>query len=199
LGNVGPIYVNLHGREPQGIVEPGADYERTISEIIAALDAWRDPATGQKIVGRVYRREELFHGERAIHAPDLFIVPADLRYQAFGEYQFPSRTWLSRAHDRSGAHRLNGLIMLTGAGVRRGVQLARASIMDLAPTILAALGLPIPPEMDGRVLMEAFAEGFLAPTRAPKAESPAARAEATLTADEEEAVRAHLKGLGYLG
>ncbi|MCC7355272.1 MAG: alkaline phosphatase family protein [Anaerolineae bacterium] len=199
LGNVGPIYVNLRGREPQGIVEPGAKYERAISDLVAALDAWRDPTTGQKIVGHVYRREELFHGERAAYAPDLFVMPADLRYQAFGEYQFPSRAWLGRAHDRSGAHRLNGLAMLAGAGARRGLRLDGASIMDLAPTILAALGLPIPLEMDGRVLSEAFAEGFLAPVMASEAESPAAREEATLTADEDAAVRAHLKGLGYLG
>lgn len=199
LGNVGPIYVNLRGREPRGVVEPGAEYERTIAEIIAALDAWHDPATGQKIVGQVYRREELFHGERATHAPDLFIMPADLRYQAFGEYQFPSRTWLSRAHDRSGAHRLNGLLMLAGEGARHGVRLEGTNIMDLAPTILAALGVPIPPEMDGRVLSEAFTEGALAPVTASGAEPPPARAEVTLTADEEEVVREHLRGLGYLG
>jgi predicted AlkP superfamily phosphohydrolase/phosphomutase len=199
LGNVGPIYVNLRGREPQGAVKPGAEYEGTVSDLMAALDAWRDPATGEKIVGRVYRREELFHGGLADRAPDLFVMPADLRTQAFGEYQFPSRTWLGRAHDRSGAHRLNGLVMLAGPGVRPGLQLARASILDLAPTILAALSLPIPVEMDGRTLAEAFVEGALSPVLAHSMDSAAGPAAVALSDDEEAAVREHLKGLGYLG
>jgi predicted AlkP superfamily phosphohydrolase/phosphomutase len=200
LGNVGPLYVNLRGREPQGAVAPGAEYERTLSDLMAALSAWRDPATGEKIVGRVYRREELFHGERVGQAPDLFVLPADLRYQAFGEYQFPAKGWLGRALDRSGGHRLNGLVMLAGPGVRPGVRLDGAHIMDLAPTILAALGVPIPRAMDGRALTEAFVEGALGPAIiAEEAKAPTERTEATLSEEEEAAVREHLKGLGYLG
>ena len=61
----------------------------------------------------------------------------------------------------SGNHRMNGILLMKGAALRRGVKIEGAEIIDLAPTILHLLGLPIPSYMDGKVLKEALDERFL--------------------------------------
>jgi predicted AlkP superfamily phosphohydrolase/phosphomutase len=58
---LGKIYINLKGREPQGIVEP-EDYEAVLDEIIEELEAYTDPSTGDRVVKKVYKREEIFSG-----------------------------------------------------------------------------------------------------------------------------------------
>lgn len=198
LGNVGPIYVNLEGREPHGIVKPGADYDRLLDELEAAIQEWRNPETGQPISGQVYRRDELFNGSQAHRAPDLFFVPDDLSYQAFGDYQFPYHRLMGRAHDRTGGHRMNGIFMAKGPTIVPGQHLSKASIMDIAPTTLALLGVPIPRDMDGRVLEEMFLADALPPITYTDTDEQSA-SDIGLSADEEEMVRTHLEGLGYLG
>lgn len=61
----------------------------------------------------------------------------------------------------SGNHRMNGILLMKGPALRRGVKIEGAEIIDLAPTILHLLGLPIPSYMDGKVLKEALDERFL--------------------------------------
>ncbi|MGD2207300.1 MAG: alkaline phosphatase family protein, partial [Anaerolineae bacterium] len=60
LGNVGQIHLNVRGREPEGIVEPGEEYEAVRKEIIARLRELRDPETQEPVVQDVYCREQLY-------------------------------------------------------------------------------------------------------------------------------------------
>jgi predicted AlkP superfamily phosphohydrolase/phosphomutase len=53
-------------------------------------------------------------------------------------------------------HHPTGVLALFGAGIRRGVQLRDVSTLDVAPTILTLLGVPVPSIMRGRVLREAW-------------------------------------------
>ena len=55
-------------------------------------------------------------------------------------------------------HRLQGVFAATGPGIKRDELFYGTSLLDIAPTILALLGLPIPDDMDGRVLTRIFAE-----------------------------------------
>jgi predicted AlkP superfamily phosphohydrolase/phosphomutase len=59
---LGKIFINLKGREPEGAVDP-ADYDKVRDEIIAALEAYTDPVTGDAVVNKVYKREEIFSGD----------------------------------------------------------------------------------------------------------------------------------------
>ena len=59
---------------------------------------------------------------------------------------------------KSGCHDPVGMMMMYGAGVSRGAHIASCNNLDIAPTLLQILGLPVPVEMTGRVLAEAFAE-----------------------------------------
>jgi predicted AlkP superfamily phosphohydrolase/phosphomutase len=120
VGNVGQIFVNLRGREPEGAVEPGREYESVLKELTQALLTSRDPATGQRIIQEVHRREDIYSGPCLEQAPDLFCVPRDWSYSAFGLLQFPSNNSLEPPFDRSGGHRMDGALLAIGPGMRRG-------------------------------------------------------------------------------
>ncbi|MBD3348176.1 MAG: hypothetical protein GF400_03135 [Candidatus Eisenbacteria bacterium] len=64
--------------------------------------------------------------------------------------------------DISGSHAMDGIIIASGPPFRRGNHLEGASVLDITPTVLAALGLPVAEDMDGRVLTEAMTRTFLA-------------------------------------
>lgn len=200
VGNLGPIYVNLRGREPQGIVAPGAEYWALQDELIAALRAARDPETGQPLIGQVYRRQDLYRGSQLDDAPDLFFRARDERQMGYGLFKFPTNRWISPS-DRSGHHRLEGVLLMRGPGVRAGQRLSPARIVDVAPTILSVLGVPLPNDLDGEVLRGAFAREPGAAAE-PAYQAPQAKAEGTevaLSRQEEEEIMARLRGLGYVG
>ncbi|MEI2692188.1 MAG: alkaline phosphatase family protein [Anaerolineae bacterium] len=69
----GNIWINLAGRDPHGIVQPGAEYEALRDQIVATLPALTDAATGGRPIRRVWRREELFHGPYLERFPDLIV------------------------------------------------------------------------------------------------------------------------------
>jgi predicted AlkP superfamily phosphohydrolase/phosphomutase len=201
LGNYGQIYINLKGREPVGIVEAGDEYEQIVAQIRADISMLKDPHTGEHIRGKVYRADEIYHGDRLDQAPDLVYLPDDLSVNGFGLYQFSSREWLTPTFDRSGGHRMDGIFMMTGPGTRKGGSVKDANIIDLAPTILAALGIPIPNDFDGKVLDSAFENAFFdnRPIKYIEAEEYSkidGRGE--LTDEEEEQIREMLRGLGYM-
>jgi hypothetical protein len=81
---------------------------------------------------------------------------------AFGHADFGSNRLVEPITGLSGHHRLDGVVILAGDGVKPGATLDGAGIVDLAPTILHAMGLPVPQELDGRVLSEAFQDSSLA-------------------------------------
>jgi len=155
IGNVGQIFVNFRGREPCGVVLPGPEYESLLVELTDELMSLRDPDSGEAIIDRVTRREDVYQGDHLDQAPDLLIVPRSMKYTGYGELQFSTNKWLVRS-DRTGGHRPDGLVALIGRGLRGNHKLAGARIIDLAPTILAAMDVAIPMDMDGRVLEQAF-------------------------------------------
>jgi predicted AlkP superfamily phosphohydrolase/phosphomutase len=200
LGNYGQIYVNLKGRESQGIVNPGAEYEQVISELKAHLETLTDPRTGQPIQGHIYRKEEIYHGSHLGDAPDLVFLPDDLRLNGFGMYQFSSKSWLEPTFDRSGGHRMDGIMALYGPGIKAGLELSDTRIIDLAPTILASMGIPIPDDMDGRVLTEAFVESYFSdrPIKYEEARAATAGEKLELSQEDEEEIKERLRALGYI-
>ncbi len=75
LGNVGQVCLNVAGREPQGCVQPGEEYEQLRDEIIARLYELRDPETGEQVVEKVYRREEIYDGDYLRTGPGHHLHP----------------------------------------------------------------------------------------------------------------------------
>jgi predicted AlkP superfamily phosphohydrolase/phosphomutase len=200
MGNYGQLYVNMSGREPDGIVAPGREYNQVVDDLVEKLSNLRHPKSGKTIPLRVYRREEVYHGDQLEEAPDVVFLPEDMRYNGFGLYQFSSKSWLEPSFDRSGGHRMDGLVILNGPGIQQGHNLERAQLIDLAPTILAAMDIPIPEDMDGRVLEDAFEKGFFQdrPVRYTPASDTKPKDELELTPEQEELVKERLRGLGYM-
>ena len=162
IGNFGQLYVNLQGREPQGIVAPGDEYEAVLSDLEARLRALIDPETGEPVIAKMWRRGEVYDGPYAEQAADLMFLTRNMEYKAMGLSDFSSPRVFDPMYGTTGHHRMNGVMIWHGppGTVREDVQLQGARIYDLAPTILYLLGQPIPREMDGRILLDVFTDEF---------------------------------------
>jgi arylsulfatase A-like enzyme len=99
-------------------------------------------------------------------------------------------------------HRDYGMLVMSGPGIRPGAEIEGAVIQDIAPTVLHVMGLPVPSDMDGHVLEDAFAEGFMDAYPLQVAESSGddrMSDEAGYTEEGEKEILERLRGLGYMG
>ena len=200
-GQIGQIFLNVRGREPQGIVEPGEPYYQLRAEIVERLLQLRDPDNGQHMVDRVYLQEEIYTGTHAKDGPDILIDWRNLEYWAFDVLAGGRKIVAPNLRTRSGGHRMNGIFFARGPEVTAGRVLEGARIVDVAPTILHQMALPVPEHMDGRVLHEIFAETARAaqtPIAYEHTNGAHAGASVGYTAEEEEKVKERLRQLGYL-
>ena len=133
-----------------------------MEDIIAYLRSLVDSSTGLRIIRHVFKGEELYHGPFLEEAPELVLVPeTGYELRAMGE------EWLEKVRPekgvtyKSGTHMshaaLRGFISIIGEEVKEGLRL-EADVCDITPTALHILGLPVPIEIDGRVLTEVFEE-----------------------------------------
>jgi arylsulfatase A-like enzyme len=96
---------------------------------------------------------------------------------------------------------MNGIFMLKGQPIRRGVELQGASIIDLAPSILCLMGMPVPEDTDGRVIIEALEPRYadlVSLRHAERISRPVSDLE-VLSPEEENQIVERLRGLGYVG
>jgi len=120
---------------------------------------------------------------------------------AFGHADFGASHVVEPIVGMSGHHRPDGMVILAGQGIQAGVALQEANIMDLAPTILYAMDLPVPADMDGRVLTAAFAADYLSAAQIRYSEESSQRpaGEDRYSLEDEEEIKERLRGLGYVG
>jgi predicted AlkP superfamily phosphohydrolase/phosphomutase len=199
VGNFGQVYFNTKAQRQYGIVTDD-EYKALQDRIAADALALRDPVDGHQIVKRVYKREELFHGPATGRLPDLVLYTDRARYVSFGHADFGSNQIVEPSTGQTGHHHLTGVLILNGPGVRKGVTLDKANIMDVAPTVLSYMGLDVPGHMDGHVLREAFTEDHNQAnhTRYTDDELAQPDADTGYASDEEEAVIDKLRDMGYV-
>lgn len=156
----GYIRFNVKGREPQGIVERGAEYDALCEEIERGLRTFVDADTGAPIVEGVMRSGRLYpEGARRDDLPDLLVRWTDtpvadhraIRSPVYGEIAWPTPG--RNGDGRAGNHRFQGFLAAAGPTFAKGVDLASADVMDLAPTACHILGAPPLPTMRGRSLL----------------------------------------------
>ncbi|NLX24188.1 MAG: hypothetical protein GXY55_21275 [Phycisphaerae bacterium] len=198
-GMYGFLYVSLKGRQPNGLVEP-ADYEPLREELRQKLLAVTSSAPDGRqiqVFSEVARTEELYGCRREDQPwlPDLLLIPqpglAVVRKIRGG------RPVLWSAPDRlEGTHRVEGILIANGPGVRQG-HTAGGRIADIAPTLLAALGLRVPSDMEGRVLADLFEKPPTVEFETPQQAQRAAYDEVYDEA-ERDALTRRLSDLGYL-
>ncbi|GAB4372515.1 MAG: hypothetical protein Kow0062_08880 [Acidobacteriota bacterium] len=150
---LGSIYINLVGREPQGVVMPGEEYEEVVRQIREGLEQAVDPETGLHPVYRVYTRDEIAGQYDAEKFPDLRasnIITYRVSWQdtlgglSTAVFEDNDRTW-SADHCSLEPTLIPGILF-----VNRRLDVERPRMIDVAPSILAELGLDPPGELDGR-------------------------------------------------
>jgi predicted AlkP superfamily phosphohydrolase/phosphomutase len=194
------VNVNLQGREPQGSVSED-DYEDVRTAVLRAARELIETGNEGDVFEGAYRREELFWGEYAHLAPDIVLVLKPTYEFAPGtSRQVISEVSPHRLKRSSANHRSDGILIMAGTGVHQGLVLDDVSLLDVPTTILWALGVELPKDVDGRVLMEAF-ERDLIESHPPKWTAELRENSANggvYTQEEARQMEAHLRDLGYL-
>ena len=187
------ININLEGRNAAGKVMR-SEYQEICSRIIDDLSEWVDDRD-DRVVDRVVRREEVYAGPFTERASDLYVY-----WNARAHFGEPPEEVRERGFWWSGDHRPEGVLLCHGPGIRSNGQAALPSVYDLVPTVMYALGLPVPDKLDGRVLREFFTDEFIAahPVEIGSPGMPSAADKIRLSAEEEQMVEDKLRGLGYL-
>ncbi len=177
------VRINLAGREPDGVVAPEA-YEDVREDLVTLLRSATTP-DGTPVFDAVVRRETLYDGPCVEAAPDILVVPADydqylsasLRAEVFGPPSEPYN------------HKRHGIVIAAGDAVDETAAPPDAHLFDVAPTVLASLGVPASERMDGSVLPLVDPVGV---------ESYPAFDPAKAGDDDTAAVEARLEDLGYI-
>ncbi len=154
---LGGLYLNLRGRESQGVVAAGEEARRLKDELIRGLQGLRDEAGGETAISRVYDREALPSGPYQENSPDL-IIGYNVGYRASWDsvtgkvndiiIEDNTKAW-SGDHCIDPAH-VPGVFFSNFK-----INTRTPSIIDIAPTVLSLFGLAVPDHMDGRPLVEA--------------------------------------------
>jgi len=160
------IRLNIAGREPQGVLRAGAEVDEFCRSLAADLLEIVDERTGGPFISAVRRVDELYTGPRLRDLPDLVVefndaIPTGSTSVGSGQgatvrVHSPKIGTLeaSNHYGRTGEHRRDGLLVISGQGVAAGEFSRPPSVLDLAPTWAAMFGLTLP-GADGSAIEEA--------------------------------------------
>jgi predicted AlkP superfamily phosphohydrolase/phosphomutase len=149
------LYLNLKGRERDGIVEPGDEAEELIQQLITKLRGVRD-LHGEQVIRNVYRSSQIYTGSATALAPDL-IIGYSRGYRASWETCLGDLTpeiLLDNTSAWSADHCSDALEVPGVLFSNRAFRLTNPALIDLAPSILDEFGLPTPSTMTGRSLFQ---------------------------------------------
>ncbi|MGD1000884.1 MAG: alkaline phosphatase family protein [Candidatus Brocadiia bacterium] len=149
------LYLNLAGRDGQGIVKPGEEARQLQDELVQKLRAWNDPETGKPVVRNVYRKEDVYKGECVEEAPDL-IMGYHPGYR--GSWQTavgagPAGVAVVANNESWAGDHLVDAPCVPGTFLTNVHCTSQSlSLVDIAPTILRAFNVPLPEGLDGKPL-----------------------------------------------
>jgi predicted AlkP superfamily phosphohydrolase/phosphomutase len=175
------VFLNVKGREPLGLIEPG-DYERFRDDVKARLEATVDDK-GQPLGTLVFRPEEAYRDVRNV-APDLIVHFGALAWRSIGGVGYPT---IHIQENDTGPddcnHAQHGSFVLASSNNPLQGEIEGAHLLDIAPTLLELGGYDVPPTMQGRSLVAGQAVGTT---------------NSGYSASDEDIVRERLSGLGYI-
>ena len=176
-GFTGQIYLNVKGREKYGIVDP-KDYDKLLDELSEKFK--KIPAEdGRKLETVTFKRKDIHKGEYAKYGPDLFIYFDMCRFNISELIGYPSiYSYDTPKGPDDGGHGPYGFFVMAGKGVPKKGKIEGADLLDIAPTILYLFDIPIPDDMEGKVLT---------------------KEESVYSEEDEKEIRERLSRLGYLG
>jgi predicted AlkP superfamily phosphohydrolase/phosphomutase len=149
----GAIRINLVGREPQGRITPGPEYEACCQRLTKDLLQFTNVETGEPLVRNVFRVSDLYHGTQMDYLPDLLvewnrdapvrIIHSPKTGNITGKYEMC----------RTGDHKATGMFFVRGPGVTQGQIKRTVSVMDFAPSITSFLGVDAS-QFEGRAFLD---------------------------------------------
>jgi predicted AlkP superfamily phosphohydrolase/phosphomutase len=143
----GRVVIRVRGREKEGCVAPGAEYEAIRDEIATAALALCDPDDGERIFQAAFKREDLYHGPYLEQAADLILAPYD-GYDPKGALYKEMLTY--KGDELVGMHTFDDAMFYVGG---RTIPQTRFSVLNVMPTILELMGVPQPSGLDGKPLV----------------------------------------------
>ncbi len=151
------LYLNLKGRERDGIVEPGEEAEQLVAELKELLEQVTDNVTGERVIRTVYRADQVYSGPATALAPDL-IVGYRRGYRAswatcLGDLEQgePGQEFLANNESAWSADHCADALEVPGVlFCNKGIRAGKPALIDLAPSILAEFGLDVPSSMSGK-------------------------------------------------
>jgi predicted AlkP superfamily phosphohydrolase/phosphomutase len=161
----------------------------------------RHPGTGEPLIKQVVMREEIYKGKYLGELPDLYFLPSEPTQAVFGDFEFSSNRVVEAAsHAISAQHRMDGILIAKGPGIKRGSEVKDLTVLDTVPLVLYLMGLPIPEGLDGRLPVAIIDQAEIA--RRPPAyfkmeDTPVPPGGQRQTTDDE-SIKQRLKGLGYI-
>jgi hypothetical protein len=197
----GQLLVNLMGRDPQGAVHPQEEYEEVRDTLVKALpNKVRDPETGDAVIERIYRKEELYSGDYLFCAPDLVVVfhpgyaPSPRStHIGFDDAVFTMPTSEETAQAGINPTQAGGFLVAAAPTLaERVTEYERAPLTAALPTLLHALGIEYV-GMESSAISTLFTYEYL--------ESHPIRSQGhsqELSAEDEELIISHLRDLGYV-
>ena len=204
----GCLYVNLEGRDPMGQVRGEAERQVVLREAEQALSRLRDPEDGQPVVSGFYRKEDIYDGPLMAEMPDMVVNMREWSYRGIPStgielaresiFRYQSDEWKELGH--TGNHRREGVLMMHGPDITAG-RLGDVDMVDVAPTIMRLMELPVPEEWDGAVIGQAVKPGVAGQGTDEREKYDIGREpapEPELSAEDEEEIRKRLENLGYL-
>jgi predicted AlkP superfamily phosphohydrolase/phosphomutase len=152
--NEGYFRVNLRGREPQGIVDSGAEYQDLVGSLCEELVRLRNPANGRPAADQVFDMDRVFSGARRGDLPDAVINwdPAARvtdRIESPGAGVIHGLAGHAISPFYNGNHRAAAFAVARGPGLGAGQTLDGGNILDIAPTVLSLLGVDAPAHYEG--------------------------------------------------
>jgi predicted AlkP superfamily phosphohydrolase/phosphomutase len=184
------------------------DYIQTKNLLKRKLEELKDPLTGKQVIRQVFDRRELYQGPHINMAPDLMAL--EMPGYLFWNWN-PRKdkgVFLQKGdpvfdHFLSGFHTMNGVLIMAGKNIRKGIINFQAQIIDITPTVLYLLGEPIPGEMDGTILGEPIAQEYVQlhpqdARRVRTSQSPTTEALFDSTEAVDEFIEEQLRAIGYV-
>jgi len=195
------------GRNSEGFIyvltENSTERYNTIKEITEKLQALQDPEDHRDVVAKVYRKEEIFKGDFLERIPDL-IIEGSPGY-TFTGYHAPGREIFEVVEPSTdshiGKHHKDGIFIAASNEVEQG-EGRRGQIIDIVPTLLYYLQLPLEQQIDGRVLEEIFTTEFRQQNPPSKCiippDSHKTTQEDVFNEEDQKKITKRLEDLGYL-
>lgn len=198
------IYINVIDKCFHGVVQPGSEYNAIRRKIVNILRQAKDFRTGKFIFEGAWPYEEIYTGEYIHNSPDVifdlapgYVVSAGIGLSIVLDNGFLRN---ARESDGTGFHRPDGIFLGYGPAFR-STQNVNATLLDVAPTVLALMGVMIPAGMDGCIIEEAVWPSSISFGHKAKKVSKPTRERASdsvYSLDDEKEIARRLADLGYL-